>query len=84
MVRLIGPSPLNHSIVPRFFVRVLATHTGSPLTSNRMLSVNLVIIVESIRSIATHKGKDTNDFFIPAVAAVASALGWFSTHSFAD
>ena len=65
-------------------MRVLATHPGSPLTSNRMLSVNLVIIVESVRSIATHKGKETNDFFIPAVAAVASALGWFFTHSFTN
>ena len=41
-----------------------------------MFAVNLVIIVESIRSIITHKGDDTNDFFIPAVASVASALGW--------
>jgi len=45
------------------------------LTSKRMFAVNLVIIVESIRSIASHKGDDTNEFFIPAVAAVASALG---------
>ena len=52
----------------------------SLLTSKRMLSVNLVIIVESIRSIATHKGDDTNEFFIPAVASVASALGLPSTH----
>ena len=40
-----------------------------------MFSVNLVIIVESVRAIATHKGNETNDFFIPAVAAVATALG---------
>lgn len=45
------------------------------LTSKRMSSVNLVIIVESIRSIVTHKGDETNDFFIPAIAAVSSALG---------
>ncbi|KAF9654436.1 CDF-like metal transporter [Thelephora ganbajun] len=40
-----------------------------------MFSVNFVIIVESIRSIASHKGGETNDFFIPAIASVASALG---------
>lgn len=84
MVRLAGSSHLSHLIVPRFLVRMLATHPGSPLTSNRMFSVNLVIIVEAIRSIATHKGGDTNDFFIPAIAAVASALGWLSPHSFTN
>jgi hypothetical protein len=41
-----------------------------------MFAVNLVIIVEAIRSMASHKGDDTNKFFVPAVAAVASALGW--------
>ena len=45
-----------------------------------MGSVNLVIIVESVRAIATHKGGDTNAFVIPAVAAVATALGWLPTH----
>jgi len=40
-----------------------------------MFAVNLVIIVESIRSVASHSGDDTNEFFIPAVASVASALG---------
>ena len=44
-----------------------------------MFAVNLVIIVESIRSIASHKGDDTNKLFIPAIAAVASALGWLPT-----
>jgi hypothetical protein len=42
---------------------------------NRMGSVNLVIIVESARSIITHGNNDTNDFNISAVAAVAAALG---------
>ena len=55
----------------------------SLLTEHRMSSVNLVIIVESIRSIASHKGgDDTNDFFIPAVAAVATSLGLLFAHSY--
>jgi len=58
-------------IVPRF----------SLLTLKRMFAVNLVVIVESIRSIVTHKGGEINDFFVPAVASVATALGWLSTHS---
>jgi len=44
-----------------------------------MASVNFVIIVESIRSLVTHKGGETNDFVVSAVAAVASALGWLFT-----
>ena len=44
-----------------------------------MFAVNLVIIVEAIRSIVSHKGDNTNEFFIPAVASVASALGWLPT-----
>lgn len=39
-----------------------------------MFSVNLVVIVESIHSVATHKADDTDHFFVPAVASVASAL----------
>lgn len=40
-----------------------------------MTSVNLIVIVESVHSIATHKGDEANRFFVPAVASVASALG---------
>lgn len=40
-----------------------------------MGSVNLVIIVESARSLITHGDGDTNKFDVAAVAAVASALG---------
>jgi len=40
-----------------------------------MGSVNLVIIVESARSIITHGDSETNTFHIAAVAAVAAALG---------
>jgi len=39
-----------------------------------MGSVNLVIIVESLRSIITHGDSETNDFHVAAVVAVASAL----------
>jgi hypothetical protein len=44
-----------------------------------MFAVNLIVIVESVHSIATHKAGDTDHFFIPAVASVASALGWLPT-----
>lgn len=64
-----------------FCTYACSTPKFSLLTSKRMLAVNLVIIIESIRSIATHKGDDTNEFFIPAVASVASALGSPPTHS---
>ncbi|EMD42243.1 hypothetical protein CERSUDRAFT_102600 [Gelatoporia subvermispora B] len=41
-----------------------------------MGSVNLVVIVESVRTIVTHKsGDDTNDFHIPSLIAVGAALG---------
>ncbi|KAF9786879.1 CDF-like metal transporter [Thelephora terrestris] len=40
-----------------------------------MFSVNLIVIVESVHSIITHKPGDSDHFFIPAVASVASALG---------
>jgi divalent metal cation (Fe/Co/Zn/Cd) transporter len=39
-----------------------------------MITVSVVIIVESIRTIAEHTGPDTNDFFLPSVIAVAIAF----------
>ncbi|KAJ8113867.1 hypothetical protein OPT61_g4106 [Boeremia exigua] len=39
-----------------------------------MITVSVVIIVESIRTVAEHSGKDTNDFFLPSVIAVAIAF----------
>ncbi|KAF2995190.1 hypothetical protein E8E13_000126 [Curvularia kusanoi] len=39
-----------------------------------MITVSVVIIVESIRSVAEHKGSDTNDFYLPSVLAVAIAF----------
>ena len=44
-----------------------------------MFAVNLIVIVESIHAIAVHKAGDVDHFFVPAVASVASALGWLST-----
>ena len=40
-----------------------------------MITVSVVIIVESIREVATHKSGDVNDFFLPSVIAVAIAFG---------
>jgi hypothetical protein len=42
-----------------------------------MAAINLVICVESIRAIISHTAEDgeTNQIFIPALVAVASALG---------
>ena len=68
------------STIGRFLVRKLDVWAFPLLISKRMFSVNLVVIVESIHSIATHKAGDTDHFFIPAVASVASALGGLSTY----
>ena len=42
-----------------------------------MCAVNMVVAVESLRAIAGHgpNDPDTNEFFIPAIAAVGAALG---------
>ncbi|KAF8492669.1 hypothetical protein JB92DRAFT_3002180 [Gautieria morchelliformis] len=40
-----------------------------------MGSVNLVVTVESVRTLVTHKGGDTNALHIPSLIAVGSALG---------
>ncbi|KAF1965463.1 cation diffusion facilitator 1 [Bimuria novae-zelandiae CBS 107.79] len=40
-----------------------------------MITVSVVIIVESIREVATHKSGDVNDFYLPSVIAVAIAFG---------
>jgi hypothetical protein len=40
-----------------------------------MGSVNLVVTVESVRTLLTHKGGDTNALHIPSLIAVAAALG---------
>lgn len=37
--------------------------------------MNLVVIVESFRSIITHTGGDLKDFHVPSLIAVGAALG---------
>lgn len=39
-----------------------------------MITVSVVIIVESVRTVAEHSGNDTNDFFLPSVIAVCIAF----------
>ena len=42
-----------------------------------MGSVNLVVIVESTRTLITHNGDDdTNTLHVPSLIAVGAALGW--------
>ncbi|KAH8110677.1 CDF-like metal transporter [Phellopilus nigrolimitatus] len=41
----------------------------------RMASVNLVVIVESVRSIVSHGSGDVNKLHIPSLVAVGAALG---------
>lgn len=43
----------------------------------RMGSVNLVVIVESVRSLATKPSNDLKVFHLPSILAVAVALGTF-------
>jgi hypothetical protein len=41
-----------------------------------MAAVNLVVIVESVRTLVSHNNDDdTNDFHLPSIIAVAAALG---------
>jgi hypothetical protein len=49
-----------------------------------MGSVNLVVIVESLRSIITKRGDSLNAFHIPSIVAVAAALGQFLCSSLFD
>ncbi|USP74777.1 uncharacterized protein yc1106_02051 [Curvularia clavata] len=39
-----------------------------------MITVSVVIIVESIRTVAEHSGPETNDFYLPSVIAVSIAF----------
>lgn len=39
-----------------------------------MITVSVVIIVESIRTVAEHKGPEVNDFYLPSVIAVSIAF----------
>jgi len=40
-----------------------------------MSSVNLVVTVESVRTLVSHKGHDTNQLHVPSLIAVGAALG---------
>jgi len=44
-----------------------------------MGSVNLVVIVESIRTLVAKEGDDLAPFHLPSIIAVAAALGAFFT-----
>jgi len=47
---------------------------GNILYGSLMASVNLVVIVESVRSLASHKNGELNKLHIPSLVAVAAAL----------
>lgn len=42
-----------------------------------MGSVNLIVAVESVRSIVAKEGDELSDFHLPAILAVSAALGTF-------
>lgn len=46
-----------------------------------MGSVNLVVIVESVRNLVTKSGSDLKDFHLPSIIAVAVAFGAHSNRS---
>lgn len=48
---------------------------GNIVYGSLMSSVNLVVTVESVRTIIDHRGSDVNALHIPSLIAVASALG---------
>lgn len=48
----------------------------------RMGSVNLVVVVESVRVLITHNAEEQlNDFHIPSLIAVGAALGAWAASS---
>lgn len=40
-----------------------------------MASVNLVVVVEALRTLITKRGDSLTDFHLPSIIAVAAALG---------
>ncbi|CAD6564743.1 MAG: hypothetical protein CYPHOPRED_004640 [Cyphobasidiales sp. Tagirdzhanova-0007] len=50
------------------------TTIGNIIYAFVMGSVSLILIVESIQALATHKGGDKNDFHVASTAAVATAF----------
>ncbi len=71
-------SVVDWRLLPRFSVSLLrAPEKTKKLTiSDSMSAVNLVVIVESMRTIITHNSADdTNALHVPSLIAVAAALG---------
>ena len=50
------------------------------MTGRSMTAVNLIVVVESTRTIISHEGDDKNALHVPSLIAVAAALGAFSPH----
>ncbi|KZT43872.1 phosphatases II [Sistotremastrum suecicum HHB10207 ss-3] len=48
---------------------------GNIVYGSLMSSVNLVVIVEALRTLVTHKNGELNDFHIPSLISVGAALG---------
>ncbi|KZW01991.1 CDF-like metal transporter [Exidia glandulosa HHB12029] len=48
---------------------------GNIVYGSLMSAVNLIVVVESVRVVITHKSEDLNEFHIPSIAAVGAALG---------
>jgi hypothetical protein len=53
--------------------------------ANRMGVVNVIVIVESVQSLATTKSNTLKEFHIPSLVAVSAALGrqlsWLGCYS---
>ena len=46
-----------------------------------MSAVNLIVVVESVRSVITHNSADDlNEFHVPSIVAVGAALGMHPSH----
>ena len=65
------------TIFDRFFVcyYLLIQCSSSSLPRHRMASVNLIVVVESVRSLVSKEDDTLKDFHLPSIIAVAAALG---------
>jgi len=59
----------------RFSVSIIPCFVHLDLNDNSMSSVNLIVIVESVRVIIDKKGDGLVPFHLPSIIAVAAALG---------
>ena len=67
---------LQQLTIPQDLCELLLLKEAGPLlTHHRMGSVNLVVIVESMRSIIDHGSGELNEFHLPSLIAVGAALG---------